>query len=87
MRAADGDGATRPDSTRPERPFGIAAAIGAVALVLQAGVIGAILPFTPLADALGFTALPPAFWALLVGVVGLYLVLVDLVKRRFERGR
>jgi Mg2+-importing ATPase len=65
--------------SRPSRPL-----LGAVVGALAAAVL---IPLSPLGGPLGFTALPPAFWALLVGVVGLYLVLVDLVKRRFERGR
>jgi len=45
--------------------------------------IGAILPFTPLADFLGFTTLPLRFFLILVGMIGTYLVLVELVKSRF----
>jgi Mg2+-importing ATPase len=45
--------------------------------------IGAALPFTPLAGALGFAALPVAFFAILLGMIASYLVLVELVKARF----
>jgi Mg2+-importing ATPase len=45
--------------------------------------IGALLPFTPLASALGFAALPLAFFLILLGMIGCYLVLVELVKARF----
>jgi Mg2+-importing ATPase len=45
--------------------------------------IGAVLPFTPLAHPLGFTALPLAFFLILVGMVILYLALIEFVKRRF----
>jgi Mg2+-importing ATPase len=46
-------------------------------------VIGAILPFTPLADFLGFTALPLSFFLILIGMIATYLVLVEIAKRRF----
>lgn len=47
--------------------------------------IGAALPFTPLADPLGFTALPLAFFLILVGMIGAYLALVEVAKARFYR--
>jgi Mg2+-importing ATPase len=47
--------------------------------------VGAILPFSPLAGVLGFTALPAAFFAFLVGMVVVYIVLIELGKRRFYR--
>jgi Mg2+-importing ATPase len=46
-------------------------------------VIGAVLPFTPLADVLGFTALPLSFFLILIGMIVTYLVLVELGKTRF----
>jgi Mg2+-importing ATPase len=45
--------------------------------------IGASLPFMPFAADLGFAALPADFFAALIGMVVLYLLLVDQVKRRF----
>ncbi len=45
--------------------------------------VGAVLPFTPAADFLGFTALPLRFFLILVGMIGSYLVLVEIVKSRF----
>ncbi len=45
--------------------------------------VGAVLPFTPLADFLGFTTLPLRFFLILVGMIGSYLVLVEFVKSRF----
>jgi Mg2+-importing ATPase len=45
--------------------------------------VGAVLPFTPLADSLGFTTLPLSFFLILLGMISSYLVLVELVKRRF----
>ena len=46
-------------------------------------VIGAVLPFTPLAHLLGFTALPAAFFLILVGMIGIYLGLIEFAKARF----
>ena len=46
-------------------------------------VIGAILPFTPLAHTLGFTTLPISFFLILIGMIVAYLVLVETVKSRF----
>ena len=43
-----------------------------------------IIPLSPLGDVLGFAALPPAFWLLLVVLVVAYLALVELVKRISE---
>lgn len=54
-----------------------------IAVPISAAVIGAILPFTPLAKVLGFTALPIAFFLILLGMIGAYLVLVEAVKARF----
>jgi Mg2+-importing ATPase len=45
--------------------------------------VGAFLPYSPFADTLGFTALPATFLAVLVAMIVLYLVLVELGKRRF----
>jgi P-type Mg2+ transporter len=47
--------------------------------------IGALLPFSPLAHVLGFTALPAGFFGFLVAAIALYLVIVELGKRRFYR--
>jgi Mg2+-importing ATPase len=47
--------------------------------------VGVLLPFSPLATLLGFTALPAAFLAALVGMILVYLVLIELGKRRFYR--
>jgi P-type Mg2+ transporter len=54
-------------------------------LVLPIGcaVVGAILPFSPLANILGFASLPLAFFLILLGMIVGYIVLVELVKARF----
>ena len=50
---------------------------------ITCAVIGAVLPFTPLAHALGFTALPLSFFLILLGMIATYLVLVEIAKSRF----
>jgi len=47
--------------------------------------IGALLPFSPLAGALGFTPLPAAYFVFLLVATGTYLALVEVVKRRLMR--
>jgi len=64
--------------SRPSRPLTIA--------TLSCVTIGALLPFSPFADVLGFTALPAGYFAFLVGAVVLYLVIVERAKRWFYRG-
>ncbi len=61
--------------SRPSRAL-LAAVFGVV-------IIGALLPYSPFAHDLGFTALPTDFFAVLVGMVVLYLLLVEVMKRRF----
>jgi Mg2+-importing ATPase len=61
--------------SRPSRPL-LFAVIGVIA-------IGALLPYSPFAHDLGFTALPADFFAVLAGMVALYLFLVEVAKRRF----
>ena len=50
-----------------------------------AALAGAILPYTGLANLLGFTPLPTAFFLLLFAMVVIYLLLVELAKTRFYR--
>ena len=57
-----------------------------IALPISCATIGALLPFTPFASTLGFAALPLAFFLILLGMIGCYLVLVELVKARFYAG-
>ena len=56
-------------------------------LLTSLGIVGVamVLPFTPLAGMLGFTPLPPEFFGLLAGLMIVYLVLVEIVKRWFYR--
>jgi Mg2+-importing ATPase len=67
--------ADRPWASRPGR----ALAWG----VISCAVAGALLPFTPLAPWLGFTPLPPLFFAVLLVMIISYLGLVEVVKRWF----
>jgi len=50
-----------------------------------AAVVGAVLPYTGLANLLGFTPLPTTFFLLLFGMVVVYLLLVELAKTPFYR--
>jgi Mg2+-importing ATPase len=45
--------------------------------------VGAALPFTPLAGPLGFTTLPISFFLILLAMILAYLVLVEFAKQRF----
>jgi len=64
-----------PLRSRPSKPL--------IATVLVAVVIGTVLPFTPFGADLGFIPLPPMFFAFLAAATATYLLLVELVKRRF----
>jgi len=52
--------------------------------------VGAWLPYSPLAGALGFVPLPPLYWLLLLGMLLCYVLLTQVVKtwflRRFGEG-
>ena len=61
--------------SRPSTPL-LLAVLGVVA-------VAAYLPFSPFAADLGFTALPADFFVALGAMVATYLMLVELVKRRF----
>ena len=54
-----------------------------IALPIGCAAIRALLPFTPLAAALGFASLPLTFFLILHGMIAAYLVLVELVKSHF----
>jgi Mg2+-importing ATPase len=69
--------AGNPLVSRPSAPL----AVTTLAVV----VVAVLLPFTPAARALGFEPLPAPFFGFLLGVVGAYLVFVELVKRRLLR--
>ncbi len=54
-----------------------------LALPVGCAALGAVLPFSPLSHVLGFASLPLEFFLILLGMIGAYLVLVELVKARF----
>lgn len=54
-------------------------------LTLTTVAFGTIVPFTPLGDLMGFTPLPPAFWALNILMTLTYLFLVDAGKVFFYK--
>ncbi len=49
--------------------------------------VGAVLPFSPFAKMLGFTALPLSFFLILIGMIFGYLILIETAKKRFYRTR
>jgi len=67
-----------PLRSRPSNPL--------VASCLAVVAIGIYLPFSPLARLLGFTPLPATFFAFLAVATGVYLLLVEVAKRRLLRG-
>ncbi|SEI93743.1 magnesium-translocating P-type ATPase [Frateuria terrea] len=58
-------------------------AVPLVASVVAVVAVGLALPWTPLAGVFGFVPLPPAFFAFLVIAACSYLLLVQVLKRRF----
>jgi Mg2+-importing ATPase len=50
-------------------------------------IVGLALPATPLAPLLGFSLLPPSYFAFLVAATLMYLILVEVVKRALVRYR
>jgi Mg2+-importing ATPase len=63
--------------SRPSTPL--------LASVVAVVVIGAVIPQSPLNDALGFAALPFTFFAMLVGFVVAYLLCVEVAKYAFYK--
>jgi Mg2+-importing ATPase len=62
------------------RPWQSRPSAGLIAGICTVLVIGLALPFSPVAPVLGFTPLPPAFFAFLSVVVLMYLAMVELLK-------
>jgi Mg2+-importing ATPase len=56
-----------------------------IVLSLTVVAVAALLPWLPFAGQLGFVAPPPMFYAVLVGIVGAYLMAVYWAKRIFYR--
>lgn len=57
------------------------------ATTLLCVLVGAVLPFTPLGTLVGLQPLPAAFFAILAGMIAVYIVLVEGMKRLFFRAR
>ena len=68
-----------------ENPFRSRPSIPLSITTLLVVLVGAVLPFTPLATVLGFAPLPATYFVFLIGATGTYLVLVELAKRRLMR--
>jgi Mg2+-importing ATPase len=71
--------AGNPFRSRPSRPL----TLTTIAIVLM----GLLLPFTPLAPALGFTPLPFGYFLFLLGATSAYLLGVQIGKRVLMRRR
>jgi Mg2+-importing ATPase len=56
-----------------------------LASTLVAVAVGVALPYSPLAHTLGFVSLPASFLAAVAGMIVVYLLLIELGKRRFYR--
>jgi Mg2+-importing ATPase len=69
--------AGNPMQSRPSLPLTIT--------TLLVVLVGILLPFTPLANPLGFTPLPGAYFLFLIAVTSTYLLLVERVKRRLMK--
>ena len=67
----------RPWRSRPSR----ALAVTTLAVVLA----GLVLPYSPLATALGFTPLPALYFSFLTAATATYLLLVEIAKRKLFR--
>jgi Mg2+-importing ATPase len=65
--------AKNPLRSRPSKPL--------MATCLAAVATGILLPFSPLAGALGFTTMPASYFAFLTVATGAYLTLVEFAKR------
>jgi P-type Mg2+ transporter len=57
-----------------------------VATVLGVVIAGLFIPFSPVANVLGFTALPAPFFFFLVAATTAYLAMVEVAKRRLFHG-
>jgi P-type Mg2+ transporter len=55
------------------------------ATTLAMVLVGLLIPYTPLARPLGFTPLPPLYYAFLAAATATYLLMVEIVKRRLFR--
>jgi len=66
-------------------PLASRPSVALASTTLAVVVVGALLPFTPFADMLGFVPLPTGFFVFLAAATLTYLMLVEAVKRRVLR--
>jgi len=57
------------------------ASLPLIATTLAVAVVGVALPFSPVADVLGFKMLPVLYWFLLAAMLIVYMILAQIVKR------
>ncbi len=57
--------------------------VAMVVTPIACATLGALLPFSPFARVLGFTALPITFFLILLGMISAYLVLIECAKTLF----
>jgi Mg2+-importing ATPase len=70
----------------PKIPFIQSRASLAVIVMTTLGItVGTALPFTALGERIGFTTLPLSFFAFLIAMCLMYFLLVQLVKKAFEK--
>ena len=69
----------------PGRPWRHRPSTALIATTLLVVVVGAALPYTPAAAALGFTPMPASYFAYLALAVGTYLAIVEVVKEKMMR--
>jgi Mg2+-importing ATPase len=70
----------------PKLPFIQSRASAPVTLLTMTGIaVLTIIPFTPLGAALGFVALPAAYFAYLIPCILLYMVLATSLKKAYVR--
>lgn len=56
-----------------------------IAMLLSVIAFALIVPYTPLGTVFGLTPPPPGFYLILVGILGIYAVLAELVKKWFYK--
>ena len=61
--------------------FGVNFTVGVVMMLLLYVAIAFILPFSPVSSALGFAAPPPSYFIFVIGVVTVYLTVVEMAKQ------
>ena len=65
----------------PRNPFSSRPSLPLTITTLAMVVVGVVLPYSPLANVLGFTPLPAGFFLFLIAATFTYLLLVEIAKR------